>query len=68
MPIAGDDAQLRSSQIFVPGPEGSDESVANNGSANFAEVDIPGATALLAESGVANPEVCILYASNNPVA
>ena len=30
VPIAGDDAQLRSSQIFVPGSEGSDESVANN--------------------------------------
>ena len=28
VPIAGDDAQLRSSQIFVPGAEGSDESVA----------------------------------------
>jgi peptide/nickel transport system substrate-binding protein len=66
VPIAGDDAQLRSSQIFVPGSEGSDESVANNGSDAFAEVDIPGATALLAESGVTNPEVCILYASNNP--
>ena len=55
VPIAGDDAQLRSSQIFVPGAEGSDESVANNSSANFAEVDIPGATALLAESGRHQP-------------
>ena len=42
-PIVGDDAQLRSSQIFVPGAEGYDESVANNTSANFAEVDIAGA-------------------------
>ena len=46
--------------------EGYDESVANNGSDAFAEVDIEGAKALLAESGITNPEVCILYASNNP--
>lgn len=65
-PIAGDDALLRSSQIFVPGAEGYDESVANNGSDAFAEVDIEGAKALLAESGISNPEVCVLYASNNP--
>ena len=57
---------LRNSQIFVPGAEGYDESVANNGSDAFAEVDIEGAKALLAESGITNPEVCILYASNNP--
>ncbi|HKP07693.1 MAG TPA: ABC transporter family substrate-binding protein [Microbacterium sp.] len=65
-PIIGDEAILRSSGIFVPGAEGYDESIANNGSANFAEVDIEGAKALLAESGVSNTEVCILYASNNP--
>jgi len=65
-PIAGDDALLRSSQIFVPGAEGYDESVAENGSEAFAEVDIEGAKQLLAESGVTNTDVCILYASNNP--
>ncbi|WP_243855131.1 ABC transporter family substrate-binding protein [Diaminobutyricimonas sp. TR449] len=65
-PIIGDDATLRDSQIFVPGAEGYDESVANNGSAAYAEVDIEGAKALLAEAGVTSPEVCILYASNNP--
>lgn len=65
-PIAGDDALLRSSQIFVPGAEGYDDSVANNGSDAFAEVDIEGAKALLAEAGLTNPEVCVLYASNNP--
>jgi peptide/nickel transport system substrate-binding protein len=65
-PIVGDDALLRSSQIFVPGAEGYDDSVAANGSEAFAEVDIEGATALLAESGITNPEVCILYAANNP--
>jgi len=65
-PIVGEGALLRSSQIFVPGADGYEESVANNGSDAFAEVDIEGATALLAESGITNPEVCILYASNNP--
>jgi peptide/nickel transport system substrate-binding protein len=65
-PIIGDDATLRDSQIFVPGADGYDESVAANGSDAYAEVDIEGAKALLAEAGVTNPEVCVLYASNNP--
>lgn len=65
-PIIGDDAILRDSQLFVPGAEGYDESAANNGSADYAEVDIEGARQLLEESGVTNTEVCILYASNNP--
>ena len=50
----------------MPGAEGYDESVANNTSEEFAEVDIPGAKALLAESGITDTRVCILYASNNP--
>ncbi len=65
-PIAGEDALLRSSQIFVPGADGYDEAIASNGSEAFAEVDIEGAKALLAESGVTNTDVCVLYASNNP--
>ena len=65
-PIIGEDAIVRNSQIFVPGAEGYDESVANNGSEAYAEVDIEGAKALLAEAGLVNPEVCILYATNNP--
>ncbi len=65
-PIVGDDALLRSSQIFVPGAEGYDESVANNGSEAFADVDIEGAKQLLAESGITNKDVCVLYATNNP--
>lgn len=65
-PIIGDDALVRNSQLFVPGAEGYDESVANNGSDAYADVDIEGAQALLAEAGVTDPEVCILYASNNP--
>ncbi len=65
-PIIGDEALVRNSQLIVPGAEGYDEIVEANGSDAYAEVDIEGATALLAEAGVTNPEVCILYASNNP--
>ncbi len=65
-PIIGNDAIVRNSQIFVPGAKGYDDSVKNNGSAAYKDVDIEGAKALLAEAGMTNPEVCILYASNNP--
>lgn len=65
-PIIGDSAVVRNSQIFVPGAEGYDESVANNGSENYADVDIEGAKALLAEAGKPNPTVCFLYAKSNP--
>ncbi|MDJ0334477.1 ABC transporter family substrate-binding protein [Salinibacterium sp. G-O1] len=60
------DATTRDSQVFLPGAEGYDDSVASNGSANYADVDIAGATALLAEAGVTNPEVCMLFSSTNP--
>ncbi|MFC0682263.1 ABC transporter family substrate-binding protein [Lysobacter korlensis] len=65
-PIIGDEAIVRNSQLFVPGAEGYDEAVAANGSDAYAEVDIEGAQALLAEAGVENPEVCILFDSENP--
>ena len=65
-PVIGDDALIRDSQLFVPGAAGYDESVADNGSSAYADVDIEGAKALLAEAGATNPEVCILYGSNNP--
>ncbi|GAA5091669.1 ABC transporter family substrate-binding protein [Microbacterium yannicii] len=65
-PIIGDEAIVRNSQIFVPGAEGYDESVEANGSDAYADVDIEGAKALLAESGITDTSVCILYASNNP--
>lgn len=65
-PIIGDDAILRNSQLFVPGAEGYDQAEEANTSLDYAEVDIEGAKALLAESGVTNTDVCILYASNNP--
>lgn len=61
------EAQVRNSQIFLPGAPGYDETVANNGMADqFSEVDIEGAKALIAEAGVTAPPVCILYAANNP--
>lgn len=60
------EAQVRNSQLFLPGAAGYDESVANNGSSAYADVDIEGAKALIAESGVANPEVCMLFSSTNP--
>ena len=60
------DATVRNSQVFLPGAEGYDDSVANNGSAAYADVDIEGAKALIAQSGVTNPEVCMLFSSTNP--
>ncbi len=60
------DAEVRNSQLFLPGAEGYDDSVANNGSDAYADVDIEGAIALLAEAGVTNPEVCMLFSSTNP--
>jgi peptide/nickel transport system substrate-binding protein len=61
------EAEVRNSQLFVPGAPGYDDTVAGNGmQANYGEVDIEGAKALLEQAGVTNPEVCILYATNNP--
>ncbi|MFM9877672.1 MAG: ABC transporter family substrate-binding protein [Rhodoglobus sp.] len=60
------EAEVRNSQVFLPGADGYDESVAANGSDAYAEVDIEGAKALLAEAGVTNPEVCMLFSSTNP--
>jgi len=60
------DAEVRNSQVFLPGAKGYDESVADNGSAAYKDVDIDGAKALLAEAGVTNPEVCMLFSSTNP--
>ena len=65
VPLNGN-AELRNSQVFLPGAAGYEESVASNGSDSFLEVDVEGAKALLAEAGVPNPEVCVLYAPTNP--
>jgi peptide/nickel transport system substrate-binding protein len=61
-----EDAEVRNSQVFLPGAEGYDESVAANGSDAYADVDIEGAKALIAQAGVTNPEVCMLFSSTNP--
>lgn len=65
MPVRGE-AEERSSQLFFPGSPGYEESVAGNGSDAFSHVDVPGAKALLAESGVASPVVCIMFDPANP--
>lgn len=60
-------ATVRDSQLFFPGSPGYDEAVQTNGMRQaFSEKDIAGARALIAESGAGDPEVCILYASNDP--
>ncbi len=65
-PIQGS-ATTRDSLVFLPGAEGYDDSIAANGSEDFAGIDVAGATALLAEAGVTNPEVCVLFSSTNAV-
>lgn len=60
------DATTRDSQLFVPGSAAYDEVVKTNGSDAWAEVDIEGAKALLAEAGVTTPvDVRFLYGKSN---
>lgn len=61
-----EDATPRDSLLFTVGAEGYEEAVASNGSERYADVDIQGAKELLAEAGVTDPEVCILYGATNP--
>lgn len=61
-----EDASLRSSQLFLPGSPGYADSVAANGSDRYGTVDASGAKALLAEAGVGNAVVCILFDPGNP--
>lgn len=60
------DAAPRDSQVFTPGTADYDSAVEGNGSDAYADVDIDGAKELLAEAGVASPQVCILYQAANP--
>lgn len=61
------EAALRSSFTTVAGAPTYDALVAENGSAEWAEVDIEGAQALLDEAGVAGPiDVRFLFAADNP--
>lgn len=60
------DAVLEDSQTLLPGYEGYDDVVAANGSADYAEVDIDGAKALLEEAGVSGDvKVNFMYAASN---
>jgi peptide/nickel transport system substrate-binding protein len=56
-------AKVLDSQLFVPANEGYADSVANNGSSNYADVDIEGAKKLLAGK---TPTIRVLYNSDNP--
>ena len=61
------EAQLRDSFTTVVGAPTYEAIVAENGSAEYADVDVEGAIALLAEAGVETPiEVRFLFAENNP--
>lgn len=60
------DSSARNSLVFLPGTPGYRQAAAANGSARFARPDVAGAKALLAESGVASPTVCILFDASNP--
>ncbi|MCU1420803.1 MAG: transporter family substrate-binding protein, partial [Microbacteriaceae bacterium] len=59
-------ASNRDSFVFLPGSAGYAQSVATNGSKQFARVDVAGAKALLAKAGVTAPQVCILFDPANP--
>ncbi|WP_233571509.1 ABC transporter family substrate-binding protein [Cellulomonas triticagri] len=61
-----EDAKTRDSFLFVPGSPGYDEVAAGSGADAWAEVDIAGAQALLAQAGVATPvDVRFLYGKSN---
>ena len=55
------DAGLLDSFVVRPGSAGYDDTIADNGSADYQSTDVDAAERLLAEAGVASPEVCILY-------
>lgn len=55
------DAAVLDSFVLRPGAEGYAETIAENGSADYQSTDVDAATALLAEAGIASPEVCVLY-------
>ncbi len=61
-----ENAEIRNSNVFVPGSEGYKASVAVNGYSAYDAVDIAGAKALLAEVGVATPiKVRLIYGEGN---
>ncbi len=61
------DAKVLDSQIFTPANAQYEDTISKNGSADYpAEPDVEAAKALLAEAGVTNPTVRIMYNINNP--
>jgi len=60
------DAELRNSQIFLPGTTGAEEAAKVNGSLDLVDPDIEGAKALLAEAGVDSVDVRMLFSDTNP--
>lgn len=61
-----EEARLRDSQVFLPGSGGYADAVKTNGSKQYDRVDIAGAKSLLAQAGVADPQVCVLFDPSNP--
>lgn len=59
-------ASVLNSHLLLSSFPGYDEMVDDNGSDEYASVDIAGARDLLADAGVSNPEVCLLYNSKAP--
>ncbi|MCY7325447.1 MAG: ABC transporter family substrate-binding protein [Microbacteriaceae bacterium] len=60
------DAELRNSQIFLPGTPGAEAAAEVNGTLDLVDPDIEGAKALLAEAGVTSVDVRMLFSSTNP--
>jgi peptide/nickel transport system substrate-binding protein len=61
-----EDAGLLDSFTLRPGAEGYAETISENGSRAYAKTDVDAAVALLADAGVVDPRVCILYDPANP--
>lgn len=59
------DAELRNSQIFLPGTPGAEAAAEVNGYPEMTEPDVEGAKALLAEAGASNPTVRLLFSNTN---
>lgn len=61
-----EDAEVRSSHVFLPGSVEYERSVDENGSESYRDVDVALAERLLADAGVSSPEVCMLFDPANP--
>ena len=59
------EAEVRQSNVFLPGAPGYDEAAQQTGIANYNQPNIERAKQLLAEAGVTNPEVRFLTALKN---